>query len=215
MRALSIPMMLATTLLAAAPALASFSGDSKPQPSPMPSSDPQSTTVTPRQQAERLYVDAYDEVAKAKKDVEAQKRKNADKKFKKAMDRATEATELDSTYHEAWNLIGYCARQLKKYDQSIAAYDHALRIKPDYAPAREYLGEAYIDLDQPDKAREQLAYLKQMNATAEAAELEEKLGTWLAAHPDAAKAEAAKADAQTAQAPAPAAADTLKTPEGR
>ena len=212
MRAFSFSTMLVTTLLAAAPALASFSGDSKPQPSPMPASDPQTTTVTPRQQAERLYADAYDEVAKAKKDVEAQKRKNADKKFKKAMGRATEATELDTTYHEAWNLVGYCARQLKKYDESIVAYEHALRIKPDYAPAREYLGETYIELDQPDKARQQLAYLKQMNATGEVAELEGKLAAWTAAHPEAAKPADTAAQAST---PAAAQADTSKTPESR
>lgn len=136
-----VPTALLAALLFAAPAFASFSGGSKPDPPPSSSSSPEakSAETTPRQEAERWYGDAYDEIAKAKKEIADGKAKNADKRFRKAMERGERAVELDSTYHEAWNLVGYGARKLKLYDKALAAYERCLTIKPDYAPAREYL----------------------------------------------------------------------------
>src|SRR5437867_1302034 len=143
-------------VLASLPAFASFSGSSKPEQN--------ANANTTRQEAERLYGDAYNDVAKAKKDLADGKTKNLEKKFKKALERGERAVELDSTYHEAWNLVGYCARNLKLYDKSLAAYQRALTIKPDFAAAREYLGETYLEMGQPDKAREQLAWLEKLSA---------------------------------------------------
>ena len=200
---LFIPFLLTSGLVATG-ALASMSG-SKPE-TPSPTSDvPQVETsqTTDRQRAERLYGDAYNEVAKAKQDLtNEKKKKNAEKRFKKALDRAQQAVELDSTYYEAWNLVGFCARNLGNYDRSIAAYQRSLQIKPDYAAAREYLGEAYVESGQPEKAREQLAWLQRLNAPEEAASLKVRIDAWAAAHPEASAAAPAATSADSSAAPA-------------
>jgi tetratricopeptide (TPR) repeat protein len=198
---LVVPLLLAAAALFAAPVLASFSG-SKPEPPIQGSQLPeeQADQLTARQQAERLYGDAYDEVAKAKQDLASEKKKkNAERRFKRALERGQQAVELDSTYYEAWNLVGFSARHLGNYDRSIAAYQRCLRIKPDYAAAREYLGEAYVELGKLENAREQLAWLERLKAADEAASLKAQIDAWSAAHPDslAAPATAAAADSST------------------
>lgn len=129
----------------------------------------------PREQAEVLYAGAYDEVAKAKEDLAGGRAKNAEKRFRRALDRALRAAELDTAYHEAWNLAGYAARRLGDYDRALAAYGRCLRLAPDYAAAREYLGEALVELGRHDEARAQLAWLERLGAKDEARVLREAL----------------------------------------
>src|SRR6185436_11236495 len=113
---------------------------------------PEAQQQSSRKSAEAFYGDGYNLVAKAKQEAAEGKTKNLDKRYRKALEKAERAVELDSTYHEAWNLVGYCARQVKDYDRSLAAYDRCLKLKADYAPAREYLGEAYVELGKADQA---------------------------------------------------------------
>ena len=181
-----IHLLAAAALLWATPALASLGGSSTPEPRPSTPEVPAGDMPTVRQQAERSYAGAYEEIAKAKKDVADKKDKNAEKRFKKALERAQDAVQLDSTYHEAWNLVGYASRKLKKYDDAVAAYQKALGIQYDYAPAREYLGETYLEMNQPDKARDQLAVLERLKAPNEAAELRAAIELYASAHPEAA-----------------------------
>jgi tetratricopeptide (TPR) repeat protein len=174
------------------------SGGSKPEPTssePSTSSDPSmpssasdgTATKGLRGEAEQSYALAYDEYAKAKKDLDAGKTKNAAKKLKKALERADRAVTLDANYHEAWNLIGYCSRKLGDYDKAFAAYDKCLAIKPDYAPAREYLGEAWLEKGDVTKAREQLSMLEKSGETGdEAGRLTAAIQTYEKAHPEAA-----------------------------
>jgi tetratricopeptide (TPR) repeat protein len=152
-----------------------------------------------RQDAAPYYGDAYNDVAKAKKDLADGKSKNVEKRFRRAIERGQHAVEIDSTYHEAWNLLGYCYRQVKQYDESVASYQRSLRIKPDYAEAREYLGETYLAIGKIDLAREQLAWLEKNNATQDATDLKTQVDAWVAAHPDA---EAKPATAPEAAVPA-------------
>ena len=183
-----LPLFASLTFVA--PALASMGGGGgapKEPETPSSTSETQSESqATARQQAERYYGDAYDEIAKAKKDLGDSKDKNAEKHFRKALDRARNAVELDSTYHEAWNLVGYASRKLKNYDQAIAAYLKCLGIKFDYAPAREYLGEAYIETGKVAQAREQLAVLERLKASDSVTELKASIDAYVAAHPEAA-----------------------------
>ncbi|MBI5711517.1 MAG: tetratricopeptide repeat protein [Candidatus Eisenbacteria bacterium] len=195
-------LLLSAALLAAstaAPAFASFSGGSSPRPdNPTPGGETGSAqALTPRQQAERFYGDAYDAVAKAKQDLEAGREKNARKKLGRALDRARQAAELDSTYHEAWNLIGYASRRLGDYAGALAAYERCLRLKPDYAPAREYLGEAYVELGNVAKALEQLVALERLGSGDDARILRAAIEAYEAAHP-AGAATPAKADSAAA-----------------
>jgi tetratricopeptide (TPR) repeat protein len=149
--------------LAAGPAHAVLSGGSK---SATPAAPAQAQT--PRQQAERLYAEGYEEVEKGRQELASGKTKNAEKRFKKALEKGESAVALDSTYVEALNLVGYSARKLGDYDRALTAYDRALKIKPDYAAAREYLGEAYVELGRLEQAKEQLAELEKLGATEEA-----------------------------------------------
>ena len=98
-------------------------------------------------------------------------------------------------YHEAWNLVGFTSRKLKNYDGSLAAYQHCLRIKPDFAPAREYLGEAYLEMGRIDDAKKQLAALDPLEAPEEARTLSTAIHDWETAHPGSATA--AQADSTT------------------
>jgi tetratricopeptide (TPR) repeat protein len=166
MKAVRFSIALALAALAAAPAYANFGGGSKSdEPQKPPPQGISSMSYTPRQEAEKLYADGREEVMKAKKDLEEGKTKNAEKKFKKALDKGERAVEIDPKYHEAWNLVGYSSRKLKNYDHALVAYDKCLALKPDYTLAREYLGEAYLEMGNLPKAREQLAWL-QGNAAA-------------------------------------------------
>jgi tetratricopeptide (TPR) repeat protein len=73
------------------------------------------------------------------------------------------ATEVLATYTrthagsaDAYNLLGYGYRHLQRYDESLSAYHKALALDPNHRAAHEYLGEAYLQLGQLDKAKEQL-----------------------------------------------------------
>jgi tetratricopeptide (TPR) repeat protein len=195
---------IAVLVAFASPALADMGGAPPPEPSAPKGDFPTTEAMTPRQQAERLYGDAYDEIAKANKDLADGKDKNAQKKLKHAIDRAQDAVKLDSTYAEAWNLIGYAARKLSDYPRSLAAYERSLHFKPDYAAAREYLGEALIELGRVREAREQLAWLQRLNAADQAKALAGRIDAWQTAHPDSAAPAAAPATPADSTAKAPA-----------
>ena len=188
---------IAVLAVLASPALADMGGAPPPEPSAPKGDFPTTEAMTPRQQAERLYGDAYDEIAKANKDLADGKDKNAQKKLKHAIDRAQDAVKLDSTYAEAWNLVGYAARKLSDYPRSLAAYERCLHFKPDYAAAHEYLGEALIELGRVREAREQLAWLQRLNAADQAKALAGRIDAWQTAHPDSAAPAAAPADSAT------------------
>lgn len=173
-------------VLMASNAGAMMKGDEPKPANPDPSSAAPGATLSPRQQAETWYADAYDEIARANEALKGENPKAAEKKFKKALDRALRATEFDSTYHEAWNLVGYSSRKLGKLDAALAAYARCLRLRPDYAAAREYLGEAHLEMGNVEKAKEQLAVLVKINAEAPAATLRTAIEAYEKAHPAAA-----------------------------
>lgn len=185
-------------LLAASTAVAMSSGPSSPPPPSQPSqpavpgmSGPGGGQLTPRQEAEQSYALAYEDVGKAKKDIEDGKAKKAEKKFQRALERCEKAVQFDELYHEAWNLLGFTARKLGNYDKAFKAYDRCLAIKPDYAPAREYLGEAWLEKGDAKQARLQLVWLEKLGATEELKTLKAQYDIWAVAHPDSAAAPAA------------------------
>jgi len=184
-------------LLAVSPAFASFSGKPEtPPPSSSQGANPEaSDQKTPRQQAESWYNDAYDDVSKAKEALAAEKpdAKKANKLFKRAIDRADRALEFDKTYFEALNLQGFSWRKLGDYPKSLKAYAACLDLKPDYAPAREYYGEALLESGDRDGAEGQLTWLKKLNAD----DLAKQLETAIAAVPAKTDAKAAGASSST------------------
>jgi tetratricopeptide (TPR) repeat protein len=173
-----LPLFLIT--LVATPALASFGSkpDSPPPSSPSStSSTDASDQKTPRQQAESWYNDAYGDVAKAKDMLagDSPDKKKAEKLFKKAIDKADEALKIDNTYYEALNLQGFSWRKLGNYKKSLDAYAACLKIQPDYAPAREYYGQALLESGDREGAEAQLAYLKRLKADDLAKQLEDAI----------------------------------------
>jgi Flp pilus assembly protein TadD len=60
---------------------------------------------------------------------------------------------------DGFNLLGYSLRNQKKYDESLVAYKQALTLDPKHRGAHEYIGMAYIQMGQLDKAKEHLASL--------------------------------------------------------
>ncbi len=168
------------------------SGGSRPETpaAAPPGSVPQAgDQKTPRQQAEAWYTDAYDDVAKAKEVLVAESPdpKKSAKLFKRAIERAARALEYDKNYYEALNLQGFSWRKLGNYEKSLDAYAACLRIEPDYAPAREYYGEALLESGDREGAEGQLVWLKRLRAD----EFVKQLETALAAAP-ATDAKAAK-----------------------
>ncbi len=60
------------------------------------------------------------------------------------------------------NWLGYSNRKLGNTDVAIQFYTQALTIAPDFTPAHEYLGEAYIQGHDMPKAKSQLATIEQL-----------------------------------------------------
>jgi predicted Zn-dependent protease len=54
-------------------------------------------------------------------------------------------------------LIGFTLRKLGRVDEAFGYYFKALATRPDATTTRQYLGEAYLQVGDPGRAREQLA----------------------------------------------------------
>lgn len=85
-----------------------------------------------------------------------------------------EAIVQEPTLAAAWNELGYALRHLRRYAESVNAYLEALRLRPDFPEALEYLGEAYVDMGRLEDARQVLAQLRPLDA-GRAQELEEAI----------------------------------------
>jgi tetratricopeptide (TPR) repeat protein len=67
--------------------------------------------------------------------------------------RRTSAAQATEKYEDALRAFNDATRLEPGYDQSLAGYATALKLKPDYAPAIEYQGEAYLGLNRFEAAR--------------------------------------------------------------
>jgi Flp pilus assembly protein TadD len=61
---------------------------------------------------------------------------------------------------EALNYRGYATRKLGRTDEGIGYYLQSVKLDPQYAKVREYLGEAYVIKGRLDLAQEQLQQIK-------------------------------------------------------
>lgn len=85
----------------------------------------------------------------------------AKKEYEKAVNAFKATLDSDPTMKEAYNNLGYCFRKLGKLDESLKAYNRALKLDPDFAQALEYSGETYLALD--DLVNAKLNLLKLTN----------------------------------------------------
>jgi predicted Zn-dependent protease len=54
-------------------------------------------------------------------------------------------------------MIGFSLRKLGRVDEAMASYQRVLAAYPERTTTRQYLGEAYLQMGEPAKAKEQLA----------------------------------------------------------
>jgi tetratricopeptide (TPR) repeat protein len=66
---------------------------------------------------------------------------------------------------EVLNGLGYTNRKLGQFDIAIDYYRQAIAMNPNYAEAREYLGEGYVTMGKIDLAKEQLGEIKRICGT--------------------------------------------------
>jgi tetratricopeptide (TPR) repeat protein len=60
---------------------------------------------------------------------------------------------------DALNYMGFSHRKLGDHRKAIDFYKQALTVNPDHRGANEYLGEAYLEINDLPKAEERLAHL--------------------------------------------------------
>ena len=82
----------------------------------------------------------------------------------KKYDQAISVLKTISNKQDAgvYNYLGFTHRKIGQYDTAVAYYQKALEINPKYTLAMEYLGESYVEMGKMEKARVQLARLKQV-----------------------------------------------------
>ncbi|MCB2095354.1 MAG: tetratricopeptide repeat protein [Rhodobacteraceae bacterium] len=80
--------------------------------------------------------------------------------YANAIESLTEIVKIDPNNADAWNLLGYSNRKLKKYEDAARFYQTALKIDPKHRGALEYQGELFVETGAFGKARENLARLK-------------------------------------------------------
>jgi Flp pilus assembly protein TadD len=92
-------------------------------------------------------------VAAGRKAIEA-------KDYQAAVGHLTKAVQEDPNNADAQSMLGYSYRKLGTFDKSMEHYQKALKIDGSHRSAHEYLGELYLDMNQPANAEKQLQALK-------------------------------------------------------
>ena len=191
------------------PAVALADGGGMPAP-PTSGAPTWSSTMSKEDEAKlksaELYAQAYREIDKAKGELaQADKLKlsdmkqstakaaSAQKRLEKSRDKLVEATKLDATNADAWNMLGFSRRKTGDRQGAFDAYWKCLALKPDHIGAHEYMGEAYLEEGKIKEAQAELAWLKKKGnmSTLETSNLAASIDAWTKANPDAAKSAAA------------------------
>jgi Flp pilus assembly protein TadD len=81
------------------------------------------------------------------------------KDFKSAVESLTKAVQENPKDADAHTMLGYSYRKLGTFDKSLEHYQMALKIDANHRSAHEYLGELYLDMNQPANAEKQLQVL--------------------------------------------------------
>ena len=82
------------------------------------------------------------------------------KDFNSAVKSLTKAVQENPNDADAHTLLGYSYRKLGTFDKSMEHYQKALKIDSNHRSTHEYLGELYLDMNQPANAEKQLQALK-------------------------------------------------------
>jgi tetratricopeptide (TPR) repeat protein len=82
--------------------------------------------------------------------------------FRKAIPLLEDVTAREPKNADAFNWLAYATRRNGDPAGSISIYEKALAIDPKHGGAREYIGEAYLALDDLAKAKEYLVRLDKL-----------------------------------------------------
>ena len=105
----------------------------------------------------------------------------AQEAYRASLPHFTTATRLDDSMHEAYTYLGYANRKLGRYEESLQAYEQALKINPDAVHAIEYQAEAFLGLNRVAEARFNYLRLFALDQH-QAAKLLQAMRTWVAAN---------------------------------
>jgi tetratricopeptide (TPR) repeat protein len=83
------------------------------------------------------------------------------KDFVSARDDLFEIVKTNA-HADAYNLLGFALRKSGDHKNALTYYKIALDYDRDHKGAHEYLGELYVETQQPEKAREHLAILTKL-----------------------------------------------------
>lgn len=91
------------------------------------------------------------------------------------------ASIADAADPRVFSTLGYSHRMQGRIEVGLGYYEEALRLDPDFAPAREYMGEAYLQKGDVDGARRQLSEIGKRcgSGCAEYVELERRIDAHL------------------------------------
>jgi tetratricopeptide (TPR) repeat protein len=81
------------------------------------------------------------------------------KNYKEAIPILQQVVAKNAKNADAFNLLGFATRKSGDPQGSLQYYTTALQIDPKHLGAHEYIGEAYLMLDQPQQAEQHLARL--------------------------------------------------------
>jgi tetratricopeptide (TPR) repeat protein len=84
------------------------------------------------------------------------------KDFARALTLLEVAVQRTPDDADAWNYLAYATRKNGDPAKAIPLYEKALALDPRHLGAHEYIGEAYLDLNDLPKAREHLAQLNKL-----------------------------------------------------
>ncbi|WP_299377245.1 tetratricopeptide repeat protein [uncultured Kiloniella sp.] len=82
-----------------------------------------------------------------------------DEKYSDAQPLLQKAIKAEPDNADAYNMLGYSQRKMGNKDVALDYYTKALDLNPRHRGANEYLGQLYLELNNPDKAKERLAVL--------------------------------------------------------
>jgi Flp pilus assembly protein TadD len=102
--------------------------------------------------ADGAYGNSSSRLAPFQELIEAEKYQAAIQKLQTAL--AEKADDADLL-----NLLAYSQRKLGKFEVALVNYQKALAIDPTHRGANEYLGELYLQMDQPELAEQRLKVL--------------------------------------------------------
>ena len=157
----SLAILAVLSLVAALAPLTLAAGGSQ---QPRTNTDRDIVVETPEQVATELYNQGISSRNRAwkleKKAATAtpEQRQKLERKIAKAYEAAigsfTKALQNDPQMYQAYSDLGYAYRKTGDFETSLAAYNEALSIKPNYPQAVEYRAEAFLALNRLEDAKE-------------------------------------------------------------